>query len=231
MEKIFARSDGARLEILYPPYCDICGNPIPDSFATTHPYCGACKDDPDKKDPIIRNRAFGKYYYGDEKPDDLLSNEIRRLKTDNRILPLLLECLYHAIDTMHPHLASMDIVVPVMRGSDDEGFNQSALLAEGIATRYKKPYLDILYKKEQYRSMHTIHNVKEKEKEISGKIGCKHKFRGESILLVDDTCITLTTKRECAKVLRDHGAGEIQSLVIGRMVNQNHMATIRRYNG
>jgi len=180
---------------------------------------------------VIRNRAFGKYYYEDENPDDQLSNEIRRLKTDNRILPPLMECLYHAIDAMHPNLASMDIVVPVMRGSVDEGFNQSALLAEGIATRYKKPYLDILYKKEPYRSMHTIHDVKEKEREISGKIGCKHQFHGESILLIDDTCITMTTKRECARVLREHGAGEIRSLVLGRMVNEIHMATLRRYNG
>lgn len=231
MEKIFTRSDGAKLEILYPPFCDVCGNPIPDSFATTHPYCGACKNYPDKKDPVIRNRAFGKYYYEDEKPDDRLSNEIRRLKTDKRILPPLLECLFHAIDTMHPQMAGMDVIVPVMRGSEDEGFNQSALLAEGIATRYRKPYLDVLYKKEPYRSMHTIHDVKEKEREISGKIGCKHQFHGESILLIDDTCITMTTKRECARVLRDHGAGEIRSLVLGRMVNEIHMATLRRYNG
>jgi predicted amidophosphoribosyltransferase len=231
MEKIFTRSDKRELELLYPPICEVCGNPIPDRFAKSHPYCGACKDDPDKKDPPVRIRAFGKYYYEDEKTDDILSNEIRRLKTDRRVLPPLLECLYYSIDCQYPHLASMDVVVPVMRGTGDGGYNQSALLAEGIATRYKKPYMDILFKKEPYRSMHTIHDIKEKEREISGKIGCRHHFNGESVLLVDDTCITTTTKRECARVLRAHGAGTIWSLVIGRMVNRAHMDTLRKYNG
>jgi predicted amidophosphoribosyltransferase len=230
MDKIFTRSDGSKLEILYPPYCEICGNPIPNSFASTHPYCGACKDAPDKRDPLVKNRAFGKYYFDDEKPDDILSNEIRKLKTDKTVLPLVLECLFHAIDTQYPLLASVNVVVPVMRGTTDKGFNQSALLAQGISCKYNMPFLDVLYKKAPYRSMHNIHDVKEKEKEISGKIGCNHSFKGETILLIDDTCITLTTKRECAKVLREHGAGQVWSLVVGRMVNEAHMATLRRYN-
>jgi len=227
MEKTFIRSDKQEMEILYPPYCDICGNPIPARFT----YCGACKDDPERKDPVVRIRAFGKYYYKEHKPNDILSREILKLKTDKTVLPLLLECLCYSIDTMYPNLAGLDVVVPVMRGSDDRKHNQSALLAEGIASRYKKPYMDVLYKKEPYRSMHSIHDVREKEKEISGKIGCKHQFKGESVLLVDDTCITTTTKKECARVLRSCGSGEVWSLVIGRMVNPAHMATLRKYNG
>jgi len=37
MEKVFKRSDGKKLEMLYPPYCEVCGNPIPDSFAHSNP--------------------------------------------------------------------------------------------------------------------------------------------------------------------------------------------------
>lgn len=231
MEKIFKRSDGKELEILYPPYCEVCGNPIPDTFARSHPYCAACNRTPDKSDPPVRVRAFGKYLFPYEFPDDILSNEIRRLKTDPAVLPHLLECMYHAMDHQYPELQDLDIVVPVMRGSGDGGYNQSALLAEGIAARYKKPYLDVLYKKEQYGPLHEIHDHLKKEQEIKGKIGCTHTFNGESILLIDDTCIDTTTKRECARVLQAHGAGEIWSLVLGRMVNRTHLEVLRDRNG
>lgn len=79
--------------------------------------------------------------------------------------------------------------------------------------------------------MHTIHNNAEKEREIAGKIGCNYQFNGESILLIDDTYIFGTTKRECGKVLKEHEAGEIWSLVLGRVVNKEHMDALRRYNG
>lgn len=227
MEKIFKRSDGKELEILYPPYCEICGSPIPEGFK----YCTLCKDLSGRADSPVYVRAFGKYLFQDEFPNDVLSKEIRRLKTDPAVLPHLLECMYHAMDHQYPELQDLDIVVPVMRGSDDGCYNQSALLAEGIAARYKKPYLDVLYKKEPYRSLHEIHDLQEKEREIAGKIGCTHTFNGESILLIDDTCINMVTKRECARVLRAHGAGEIWSLVLGRMVKREHLRVLRGYNG
>jgi len=78
--------------------------------------------------------------------------------------------------------------------------------------------------------MHSIPDHREKEREIAGKIGCQHRFNGESILLIDDTCITGATKQECATVLRAHGAGEVWSLVLGRMVNRRHLEILRRYN-
>jgi len=231
MEKVFKRSDGKKLEMLYPPYCEVCGNPIPDSFAHSNPYCGACNHDPDRSDPPVRVRAFGKYLYLDEFPGDTLSNEIRRLKTDPAVLPPLLECIYHAMECQYPDLQDLDVVVPVMRGSGSGEYSPSALLAESIATRYEKPYLDVLYKIEPYRPLHEIHDLHEKEEEIRGKIGCTQTFNGGSVLLIDDTCINMVTKRECARVLQAHGAGEIWSLVLGRMVTREHLKVLRRYNG
>ncbi len=230
MSRIFRRSDGMELEILYPPYCEVCGEPIPDSFAEHSPFCRICKDLPDRSQPLIRTRAFGKYLFDSEFPSDRLSDEIRRSKSDHHLLPGLLECLCYAIDHQYTHLQSLDVVVPVMRGSND-GTTMVADLAEGLATRYEFQYLDILYKKDDYPAMHDLHDLQEKERAISDKIGCRHRFDGESILLIDDTYISGVTKRECARVLHDHGAGEIWSLVIGRKVNRHHLDVLRRYNG
>lgn len=226
----FVRSDGVALEILYPPYCKVCGNPIPGSFAETHPYCGICKDSPDKYDPLVRVRAFGKYLFEEEYPDDRLSKDIRRMKTDPAIISLLQECLYYSMDHQYPDLQELDVVVPIMSGSSGRGYNQAALLARGISSRYNLPYQDVLYLREPYRPMHEIHDPAEKGREITGKVGCKHRFDGESILLIDDTCINMVTKRECSKVLRVHGAGEVWALVLGRMVNRRHFDILRGYN-
>jgi len=231
MERFFPRSDGVVLEILYPPYCEVCGNPIPGSFAETHPYCGVCKDSPDKHDPLVRVRAFGKYLFESEYPDDRLSDEIRRLKTDSTIIPLLRECLYYSMESQYPELQELDVVVPVMRGSGDRGYSPVALLARDIASRYNLPYRDVLYAKEPYRPMHEIHDLAEKEREIAGKIGCNHQFEGDSILLIDDTCINMVTKRECTRVLKEHGAGEVWALVLGRMVPRKHFDVLRSRNG
>ena len=231
MVEVFVRSDGVKLEILYPPYCEVCGNPIPDSFAETHPYCGVCKDSPDKHNPLVRVRAFGKYLFEDEYPDDRLSKDIRRMKTDSTIIPFLQECLYYSMDRQYPELQELDVVVPVMGGSSDRGYNQAALLAQGIASQYNLPYRDVLYAQEPYRPMHEIHDLAEKEREIAGKIGCNHQFEGDSILLIDDTCINMVTKRECTRVLKEHGAGEVWALVLGRMVDRRHLGVLRRYNG
>lgn len=168
--------------------------------------------------------------YREEFPDDILSNEIRRLKTDRSFVPRLQECLFHAIDYQYRECRDLDVVVPVMRGSGGGGYNPPALLAKGVASRYGIPYQDALYKRKVYRPMHSIPDHREKEREIAGKIGCQHRFNGESILLIDDTCITGATKQECATVLRAHGAGEVWSLVLGRMVNRKHLEILRRYN-
>ncbi|MDN5339958.1 MAG: hypothetical protein PWQ30_1067 [Euryarchaeota archaeon] len=231
MKRTFLRSDGVELEILYPPYCQICGNPIPDCFADTFPYCAACRNRPDRDDPPVRVRAFGKYHSKEEFPDDVLSSEIRRLKTDGTLIPQLLECLFYAIDHQYSNLRDLDIVIPVMRGTGPEGYSPPALLAEGIASRYGMPYRDVLYKRKVYRPMHSISDHLEKEKEIAGNVGCRCRFHGESILLIDDTYVTGATKRECAAVLRAHGAGEVWSLVLGRMVTRRHLEILRSHNG
>ncbi|KDE55561.1 MAG: hypothetical protein PWR21_2185 [Methanoculleus sp.] len=231
MKRTFFRSDGMELEILYPPYCQVCGNPIPDCFADTFPYCAACRNRPDRDDPPVRVRAFGKYLFEEEFPDDVLSSEIRRLKTDETLVPQLLECLFYAIDHQYPDFREFDIVVPVMRGTGSGGYSPPALLAEGVASRYGMRYLDALYKSKVYRPMHSISDHLEKEKEIAGNVGCRYRFNGESVLLIDDTCITGATKRECAAVLRAHGAGEVWSLVLGRMVNRKHLEILGSYNG
>ena len=91
--KYFRRSDGKDLEILYEHYCPVCGQPIPNCYD----YCYNCKDEPDKEDPLLRVRSFGKYKKLEEYPDDILSAEILKFKTDPSFCDLLSECLFYAV--------------------------------------------------------------------------------------------------------------------------------------
>ena len=101
------------------------------------------------------------------------------MKTDSTIIPLLQECLYYSMDHQYPELRELDVVVPVMGGSSGRGYNQAALLAQGIASRYNLPCRDVIYTKAPYRPMHEIHNLADKEREIAGKIGCNYQFEGD----------------------------------------------------
>lgn len=135
------------------------------------------------------------------------------------------------MEHQYPELQGLDVVVPVMCGDGNRGYNQAALLAKGVAPRYGLQYRDILSVKERYQPMHLTEGLKQKEMEIAGKIGCDQLFDSESILLIDDTYINGVTKRECAQVLKAHGAGEVWSLALRRIVPKEHFSILKGFNG
>ncbi len=100
----------------------------------------------------------------------------------------------------------------------ERGYNQSLLLAEGIAkslgaeidflslrrTRYTKPQTE-LGSEERSRNVRRAFSVHNRDK-----------VKGKSILLVDDVATTGSTLNECARVLRKAGCREVFCLVLAR---------------
>jgi competence protein ComFC len=96
------------------------------------------------------------------------------------------------------------------------GFNQSELLAKGLAGR-----LNILYKDNiLYRSSNTSSQVGLSKKERRSNVGGAFKIydpkaiKNSKILLIDDVVTTGATVRECAKVLKRSGAKEVWALAL-----------------
>jgi len=115
---------------------------------------------------------------------------------------------------------SSPLLVPVPlshRRLNWRGFNQSKLLAQEIG-RAAQLDLDASLLLKQSSSPQA--DIKEKEARLANVVG-KFKYIGQNlrdkdIVLVDDVCTTGATLNECAKILKQNGAGKIYALVIAR---------------
>lgn len=96
------------------------------------------------------------------------------------------------------------------------GFNQSKLLADGLASRIILVYKDNLI----YRSSVIISQVEldknDRARNVRGafKVYDKKQVLGAKILLIDDVITTGATVSECAKVLKRNGAKEVWALAL-----------------
>lgn len=113
---------------------------------------------------------------------------------------------------------SFDVVtyVPVtVRRMKERGFNQSEVLAEGIAVHFEKKYERLLKKIKDNRNQHEL-SSKEREKNIIGVYRAvnSEKIKGKRILLVDDIVTTGYTLSECCKVLKESGAQSVVCVAI-----------------
>lgn len=128
------------------------------------------------------------------------------------------------------HLAKRDhfsmvqgnpLLVPVPLHKKREywrGFNQSELIAQSIARRYR---LDIgmgLVRVAHRTPQVKLENRLERFSNAQGLYVCRNPetFRGRNIILIDDVCTTGATFNECARVLKNAGAIFVIALAIAR---------------
>jgi len=228
MTDFFIRSDGLKVDFIYEPYCEICNLPISTQFAS-YGKCAFCHITYGHREPEIRTRAVSKYLYPTEYPKDIFSQNIRDFKTNAALAPLLGECMVNALNNRFPELLESDIIIPVQSSNAARTFNRTELLADIISKEFDIPVMNVLFAQEGYQPVHN-HPSGEKHDAIQGKIGCNVTFKGETILLIDDTYIDGTTKRECARVLKEHGAGKIWCLVLGRMISKKNLNSLKEQN-
>lgn len=95
------------------------------------------------------------------------------------------------------------------------GYNQSKLLAEELAKRSEKPYLDTAVKQRETQSQKFL-GREEREKNLEG---CFHiidraAVKGKTVLVIDDTLTTGSTVSELANRLKRAGAKTVYALTI-----------------
>jgi len=222
------------LSLLFPESCPLCKKPstdhhiapiCPDCWQMIHPYrgplcqrcgkplvspvssiCGGClKDEP----PFKLARSFGLY-------EGVLKKAINLLKYQGikRLSKPLSELILQTIE-----IPAVDAVVPVPlheRRLKEREFNQSALIARHIAKRLGIPLLpDCLIKTRDTMPQVGL-SMKERAKNIKKAFEIKDRdlLNGKDIMLVDDVFTTGATVRECSKVLKKGGAGDIYVITI-----------------
>ncbi len=97
------------------------------------------------------------------------------------------------------------------------GFNQAELIAGELKENMGWELLAGSIVRDHAKPQADLESRKDRENNMIGKfkfIGSN--LEGRNVLLVDDVCTTGSTLNECAKVLKQNGAGKIIALVIAR---------------
>lgn len=206
------------LDLLFPPRCVGCGRG--GSW-----FCDACvaaiAPAPDWSaglEPLAGLWAAGLY-------EDPLRLAIQALKYEGKRqvagpLGRLLAATYRR--QMRGARLRFDAVVPVPlhpKRRAERGYNQSALLARGLARDVGLALReDVLW-----RWRHTPQQVgldaAGRRANVAGAFGCRSRhpaLAGKTLLLVDDVCTTGATLAACAETLRAAGAREVWGLTLAR---------------
>jgi ComF family protein len=126
----------------------------------------------------------------------------------------LIELLVRAL----PRSESFDAVVPVplhWRRRWQRRFNQSELLARGIARKWNVPVIRALRRLRHTPTQTGLSNSA-RRKNVAAVFAARRVLSGQRILLVDDVLTTGSTAAACAGALRRAGASRVTLLTVAR---------------
>jgi competence protein ComFC len=147
-----------------------------------------------------------------------------------RFLPDLAEPLARLTSKYLDHIAQRDhfsfiqtnsLLVPVPLHQTREywrGFNQAELIARHVGRRYRLDVDVVLTRTARGIPQAELEDRPERLSNVEGLYTCfsPENIKGRSVLLVDDVCTTGATLNECARVLKEAGAGHVAALVVAR---------------
>lgn len=224
----------AILQFIYPLECSLCEQPVEEhnaplcekcfaSLATVdQPFCLFCHKflgptvacvSCDSGLPQVPTLSLGAF-------DDSYQKLIHQLKYRNA-RPLgklfgqrMAECLGQL-----EHFGPIDVVIPVplhRRRKWKRGFNQSDLVAEGIAKALGKPLDKRTLRRLRHTQDHTRLSRVERQRNVAGAFGVVNpdRIQGKTVLLVDDVTTTGATLGECARTLVNAGAKRVCAAAI-----------------
>ncbi|MFN3345890.1 MAG: ComF family protein [Chloroherpetonaceae bacterium] len=107
--------------------------------------------------------------------------------------------------------AKFDFIVPMplhKLRKIERGYNQAERLATGVSEIIGAPVRE-LAERTRYTSTQTGFSLEGRKRNIKNAFQCTSKLNGEPLLLIDDVFTTGSTMLECAKTLKESGAGKI----------------------
>lgn len=206
------------LRFLTPPWCRICGRPLPHA-AVPDALCGRCAAEPPAWD---RGRSALSY-------DDASRGLVLAFKRSARFegLPGFAGWMARAGEEL---LGDADLVVPVPMHRwrlVGRGFNQAALLARAVARRCGKPWSpDALIKVVPTASQQGRSARARRAAVTTAAFSVAHPaaMAGARIVLVDDVLTTGATLGACTRILRRAGGARVDVLTLARVVKEEALS-------
>lgn len=218
------------LRILFPLKCPLCGEIIPlvsescsccgeNVTLISRNFCRHCGAEEEKctcneyGGSVLENLA-GVYIYDGKIRSQIALFKFGKqknfakefsLRMSERVAQVFSEADFDAVTFVPSSEKSMK----------ERGFNQSELLAKGVAEKLFVPLTDFLVKAKETELQHSL-SAKERTENLDGAFAMKDgaDVKGKTVLLCDDIKTTGTTLRKCADVLYENGAKEVYCLVL-----------------
>ncbi len=206
-----------RLPFVLPPTCQVCGKPLRLAGAREN----RCLDCARYGHFFGMARAVGLY-------EGLLREGIHQFKYQGRRgLGEAFASLMFSRLNVEPRMRRSDLLVPVPISPAKlarRGFNQAALLAQGIGRRLGRPVaVDGLRRDRDTLAQNQL-GVGQRRRNIAGvfAVTTPAVVAGRSVLLIDDIYTTGVTADECARALLRAGANEVNVLTLAIGVLDRH---------
>lgn len=222
------RALGAIVDLLLPPLCLHCGEPVPTARpgvcrwcrATLRPLspgcrrcslprpgspeeCGRCRDWPAGLSAVAAVRYAG------------AAESIAHALKYRGWTHLADLCAAAMADAIGDRAAGLDALVPVSLHAArlrERGFNQSALIARSLSTRLGIPALDALVRSRSTRSQVGLGRAA-RRRNVEGAFHARGGLRaGASVGLVDDVATSGATLAAAAEALVTAGAGSVTAV-------------------
>lgn len=212
----FCSACWTQMQFVEPPWCEMCGTPLlcaASSDADKSEVCDECAKAPPRYGKL-RTIAFY---------EETLRQAIHLFKFEKRTAlakPLIQLMLAHLPDDCR--IEDYDFILPIpihKKRMRERGFNQSILLAEGIAKAKGVPIAtDIFVRDKNTKAQSSLAGWEARQENIIGafKLRKPKAVFGKRLLLIDDVFTTGATIREAVKELWNAGPGEIDVLTLAR---------------
>ncbi|MFT7687550.1 MAG: ComF family protein [Candidatus Azotimanducaceae bacterium] len=185
--------------------CWQCGLSIP----SHQELCGRCLTKP----PFF-SHCYAAFKY--TAPIDILIN---RFKNQSHLVTGKVLSIVLAKNYVNDHIIFPDFWLPVPLHKDrlkQRGFNQSFEIATFLSDHTRRPICSRLCRRIKQTTDQKTLSAFERATNIKQAFVIDGSLKGESIGIVDDVITTTATVSELARILREHGAGDIQVVALAR---------------
>ncbi len=205
----------SRIDFIAPPLCDRLGIPLPYDAGTPSLSAAAIANPP----VYDRARAVARY-------DGVMRDLIQNFKYRDRHegVPMFGRWLAHAGAEL---LRDADLILPVPLYASrlwTRRFNQSALLAQGVARLTGVPLDCFVLQRVRRTASQVGLSAQQRQRNVAGAFKVNPKklaqLRGKRVIVIDDVVTTGATAEACARVLKRAGSSRVDVLALARAVEQ-----------